>query len=177
MRGTCLLLVAVLLGCIGAAAKGRPSPVGLTTIRVWGDATNVVLVDPLGRVSRSEQLDTDIEIPDFDRWDGGTVTTLEDSTDADGSRPNNVVVAFELSKPLIGRYRMFAEAKNGGNLSAVVGLHGSGTWPCNEVRSDVSKGVGRYVWDIDFLADTSHAKCPVHILRATRAPKEKGSRP
>jgi len=179
MRGACLLLTAALLGCIGAASKVRPSPVGLTTIRVWGDATDVVLVDPLGRVSRSEQLDTDIEIPDFDRWEGGTATTREDSTDASGPRPNYVAVAFELSKPIIGRYQMFAEAKNGGDFSAVVGLHGrnAGTWPCNEVRSDVSKGVGRYVWSIDFLADTSHAKCPVRVSRAGRAPKEKGSRP
>ena len=175
MRGTCLLLAVILLGCIGAASKSRPSPVGLTTIRVWGDANDVVLVDPVGRVSRPKPLDTDIEIPDFDRWDGGTVTTLEDSTG--GQPPNDVVVAFELSRPLIGRYRMFEEAKGGGNFSAVVGLHGAAAWPCNEVRSDVSKGVGRYVWNIDFLADTSHAKCPVRVLQATKTPKEKGSRP
>src|SRR5262249_41912726 len=179
MRGTCLLLTAVLLSCIGAAPKGRPSPVGLTTIRVWGDAADVVVVDPLGRVSRSEESDTDIEIPDFDRWEGGTVTTLDDSTDAHGPRPNNVVVAFELSRPLIGRYQVFAQAKDAGNISAVVALHGSnaGTWSCNEVRSDVSKGAGRYVWSIDFLADTSHAKCPVRVSKPTRASASAGRSP
>ena len=170
MRGTCFLLSAVLLGCIGAASVDRPSPTKGATILVWGDAGDIVLVDPRGRVSRENGLETDVEIPDFDRWNGGTKTTLTDSTGHDSTRESHVKVQFELSRPLVGRYRVFVEAKGAGNFGAEVtpNRYGGPAAQCNAVKCDVRNGSGRYIWNIDFIADSSSTACFVRASKATR---------
>jgi hypothetical protein len=188
MKVSGLLLVALLIGCIGASSDSRLSPAGLTTIVVQGDARDAVLVDPLGRISRSRELQTDVFIPHCVRDDGGTVTVLDDSTGYDSTLRSDVVVKLELSKPIVGRYRLFAEAIGDGNLSAVVTLplYEGTVVPCNEIRKDIKKGSGYYYWNIDFLPDTSRATCPVRVAPGMRptsttlhklglAPKVKGS--
>ena len=177
IHGVRLLLLLTFLGCIGSTPKDSPSPAKGATILVWGDAGDIVLVDPRGRVSRENELDTDVEIPDFDRWNGGTKTTLDDST---GPAPaSNVKVQFELSRPLVGRYKMFVEAKGAGNFGAEVtpNRYGGTAARYNAVKCDVQRGSGRYVWNIDFLGDSSSTACFVRGSNAIRAPKEKGSRP
>lgn len=171
MRTGCLLLAIALFGCVGATTKDRPSPAGPSRVMVWGDAEDVVLVDPRGRISRENELDSDIEIPNFDRWDGGTETTLEDSTDAHDSHQNYVVVRFELSKPVVGRYRLFAKAKTAGDFEVIVtpDEYKDATARCKEIRRDIARGSGWYVWNIDFLADSTGAICPLRALEVMRA--------
>jgi hypothetical protein len=188
MKVSSLLLVGLLVGCVGAASSGRPSPAGLTTIVVRGDARDVVLVDPLGRISRSHELETDVLIPHCDRDDGGTETLLDDSTETNATPRTDVVVQLELSKPIVGRYRLVAEAIDSGSMTAVVTLprYEGTVVPCNEIRSDIQKGSGYYYWNIDFLPDSSRGTCPVGVSRPMRplsttlrklglAPKVKGS--
>ncbi len=171
MRGWMVGLL--VLGSVGAGTPDRPSPAGLTTIVVRGKAQDVVLVDPRGRVDRSEPRKGDVPIPACTRWDGGTETTLDDSadveTDVEEAGPGNVVTQIELARPIVGRYRLYATATEIGALSVVVTpvVSTAQNNECPELRRDLAKGSGRYVWAIDFLSDQGVGRCAVRIAPAT----------
>ena len=161
-----LLLAALFLSCVGAAPEDRPSLVGATTIAVWYDAQDVVLVDPLGRVSRHTERAGERAIPGLNRWDGGTGTDLDDSTGGGGV----VIVTFDLNEPIVGKYRLYATLPGSGKMTVVVTPLGLSTAlrACREINGEVADGSGRYFWNIQFLADSSRARCPIRISRAVR---------
>ena len=167
------LLTVMLFGCAGAAVMERPSPAGLTTITVEGEADSVVLVDPLGRTSWSESEVGDNPIPRCDRSDGGANYDLDAEEAGEGGElPGDVVTMIVLERPIVGRYRLYATAKGVGNLSIEVTPEGP-TNPaaraCHAWR-EIKGGAGRYVWNIDFLADTGRGACPFRMSRGGRAP-------
>lgn len=174
MRAWGWLMLVVLPGCIGASAAGRLSPAGLTTVMVTGDASDVVLVDPGGRVSRLLEKETDVPIPDFNRWDGGTETFLEHSASADTSSPSVVVTNFELAKPIVGRYRLYVRVEAGSNTSIVVTPVGAldANLSCKDLKDDAKREQGRYLWYIDFAADAKRMACPVRVSSAIRVATE-----
>ena len=164
-------LAVLLLGCIGAATASKPSPAGLTTIMVRGDACDVVLVDPRGRVSRSNERKGDVIIPECNRWDGGTETFLDDSTGGDNEPQSDVVTTFELANPIVGRYRLYAKATAAGSMTVVVTPVRlmDVKQACHEMKREIAEGAGRYRWNIDFSADSSQAMCPVRLLGPIRS--------
>lgn len=175
MRAWSWLMLVVLPGCIGASATGRLSPAGLTTVMVTGNASDVVLVDPGGRVSRLVEMETDVPIPDFNRWDGGTETFLEDSTSsADTRSPTVVVTNLELAKPIVGRYRLYVRVEAGTNTSIVVTPVGAldANFTCKNLNDDAKREQGRYLWYIDFAADVKRKACPVRVSSAMRVATE-----
>lgn len=170
MRAGALLLMVVLVGC-AAAATELPSPAGLTTVVVQGKAKNIVLVDSRGRTSRSDARVGEIPIPDCTRWDGGNETTLDDSSDAEADGSGDIATQIELSKPMIGRYRLYADVAKDGETSVVVTPVTSTTAnsACPQLKQAGFAGGGRCYWTIEFLPASGKPTCPVRVLRAVRS--------
>lgn len=175
MRARIWLLGVVLFGCTSAAAVDKPSHAGVTIIKVRGAARGVLLLDPRGRVDPWDELKGEVHIPECMRWDGGTETTLYDSTSTDEEPQSDVVTQLELGRPIVGRYRLYAEATGEGSMSVTVTPvpPTSANDACPDLTRSVLKGKGRYVWNIDFLPDSGRARCPVRVSRATRAQPKK----
>ena len=175
MRVGAWLVSLAVLGCVGARVADQPSPAGLTTIVVRGQATNVVLVDPHGRINRSSAVKNgEIAIPECNRWDGGTETTLDDSSAADDQAQGDVVTQLELT-PIIGRYRLYAETTDDGSTSVTVTpVRATGVYhACGDLTRDIQKRKGRFVWNIEFLADTGRTACPVRLSGPFRTSSKK----
>ena len=165
------------LGSIGATATDQPSPARLTTIVVRGHARDIVLVDPRGRINRSGVLEKgEVSIPECLRWDGGTETTLyDDSVAVDEDGEGDVVTDLELSVPIVGRYRLYAETTD--DSTARVDVTPVPATPanhaCPDLTREVQKKKGRFVWNIDFLADTARTTCPVRLSGPYRSSTKK----
>ncbi len=164
-------LVLVWLGLVSAAVPAaRSSPVGLTHIQVQGVARDVVLVDPLGRVDRSERRADERPIPDCNRWDGGTQTSLDDSLE-DVPTSDPTVTAIDLDHPVVGRYRLSMDV-TGEWASVDVTLMESepANDSCPDLESEIRNRHGRFVWFIDFAtADSSGTKCQVLMSKPMRS--------
>ncbi len=176
MRAGAWLVGLAVLGCIGATAADQPSPAGLTTIVVKGQARNVVLVDPRGRINRSDPLKKgEVAIPECNRWDGGIQTTLDDSSAANEQGESDVVTELDLSAPTIGRYRLYAETTDDDSTSVTVTPvpATSANDACPDLTRELQKRKGRFVWNIEFLPDTAHTACPVRVSGPFRALKKK----
>lgn len=169
-----LLALTLLVGCANTSV-GRPSPAGLTTIVVRGNARNVVLIDPQGRVSRSDSRKGETPIPKCTRWDGGTETTLDDSSESESDEPSDVVTQIELSAPVVGRYRLFAEVGEEGKTSCTVTpvAASRANEACPELKRDAPAASGSYLWTIEFLASSDSTLCPLRVSQATRRPAKK----
>ena len=169
-----LIVLTLLVGC-ASTSVGHPSPAGLTTIVVRGDARNVLLIDPQGRVNRSDSRKGETPIPKCTRWDGGTETTLDDSSDAESDKPSDVVTQIELSAPLVGRYRLFVEMSGGGEASCTVTpvTPSRANEACPDLKQDASAVGGRYLWTIEFIATSDSTHCPIRLSRPIRSPAKR----
>jgi hypothetical protein len=158
------LLVLAILVC-GGAAGARLSPAGLTIVVVRGDARDVVLIDPQGRVDRSDPRAGETPIPKCTRWDGGTETTLDDSV-GNGST-GDVVTQIELAEPIVGRYRLYAGVGAEGSANVTVTrVTVAGSKTCPDLKQGAPAAKGRYIWTIEFLRGEGAATCPIRLSRA-----------
>ena len=177
MRTEAWVVSLAVLGCIGTTAADEPSPAGLTTIVVRGHGSDVVLVDPRGRVNRSDALKKgEIAIPKCNRWDGGTETTLyDDSSAVDEQAQSDVVTQLDLSAPIVGRYRLYAETTDDGNTSVTVtpAANTRANHACPDLTRELQRGKGRFVWSIEFLGDTVRTTCPVRLSGPIRSSTKK----
>lgn len=100
------------------------------------------------------------------------MTTLDDSSGDESSEPADVVTQIELSEPLVGRYRLFAEVGARWETSCVVTpvAASAGNDACPNLTRAAPGKKGRYVWTIEFAATSDSSVCFIRFPPPIRLP-------
>ena len=167
-----VLVLLMLVACEACAqAESVPSPAGLADITVRGKARNVVVVDPLGRVDRSEKRAGEVPIPDCDRWDGGSQTMLNEKTGEDEEAASDVVTQIDLARPIMGRYSIYADVAGDAGVDVTLSKQSRANDACPNLERRVKSIHGRVRWTLEFVPVIGDSTCPVRMPKPTATKK------